>query len=70
MSTAACGWPLRKYQRGLSGSTKYTMTGITVTASPPGNARKRKALALPASRPAINGTTVNEEASAISYTAL
>ncbi len=42
------------------------MTGTTVTASPPGNAKYRNALGLPASIPAINGTTVKEEASAIS----
>jgi hypothetical protein len=66
MSAAACGWPLRKRQRALSGSTKWTITGTTVITSPPGNARKRKAFGLPASRKEINGTKVKEAASAIS----
>jgi len=66
MSTAICGRPARKCQRGLSGSAKYTMTGTTVIANPPGNARNRNALALPASSEAMNGTTVKEAARAIS----
>src|SRR6201993_1808796 len=43
-STASRTRPLRRYQRGLSGSAKYTMTGTTVTAKPPRQSQKPKCI--------------------------
>ena len=61
--TAACGWPRRRNQRGLSGMAKCTSKGTTPSARPPGNAISRKPCGLSVSRKATNGSTVKALAS-------